>query len=326
MEITFLGTSSAVPSKHRNHAGIIIKYFKDTLLFDCGEGTQRQLTYAKISPMKINKIFITHFHGDHVLGLAGLIQSMGFRGREEDLDIYGPKGLGKIINAAFKIGYFQLNYNINIHEIGEGIVVETDEYIIRSIIAEHNIDNISYSVYEKKKPRFLREKAIELGVPVGPAFGKLHNGQEVEVNGKVIKPEQVLGPPREGKKVTYSGDTRPCEKLIELARNSDVLIHEATYEYADLDKAIEHCHSTSKEAAEIAKKANVKLLALTHISPRYMTDINIKNEAREIFENTVVVSDFTEIDIGKDKTTINFRKILTVNDEWNEYIDNETKN
>lgn len=315
MEITFLGTSSAVPSKHRNHAGIIIKYFKDTLLFDCGEGTQRQLTYAKISPMKINKIFITHFHGDHVLGLAGLIQSMGFRGREEDLDIYGPKGLGKIINAAFKIGYFQLNYNINIHEIGEGIVVETDEYIIRSIIAEHNIDNISYSVYEKKKPRFLREKAIELGVPVGPAFGKLHNGQEVEVNGKVIKPEQVLGPPREGKKVTYSGDTRPCEKLIELARNSDVLIHEATYEYADLDKAIEHCHSTSKEAAEIAKKANVKLLALTHISPRYMTDINIKNEAREIFENTVVVSDFTEIDIGKDKTTINFRKILTVNDE-----------
>ena len=315
MEITFLGTSSAVPSKHRNHAGIIIKYFKDTLLFDCGEGTQRQLTYAKISPMKINKIFITHFHGDHVLGLAGLIQSMGFRGREEDLDIYGPKGLGKIINAAFKIGYFQLNYNINIHEIGEGIVVETDEYIIRSIIAEHNIDNISYSVYEKKKPRFLREKAIELGVPVGPAFGKLHNGQEVEVNGKIIKPEQVLGPPREGKKVTYSGDTRPCEKLIELAQNSDVLIHEATYENADLDKAIEHCHSTSKEAAEIAKKANVKLLALTHISTRYTTDLNIKNEAREIFENTVVANDFTEINIGKDKTAINFRNLLTVKDD-----------
>ena len=315
MEITFLGTSSAVPSKQRNHAGIIIKHFKDTLLFDCGEGTQRQLTYAKISPMKINKIFITHFHGDHVLGLGGLIQSMGFRGREEDLDIYGPKGLGRLINAVLKIGYFQLNYNINIHEIDEGIVVETDEYVIRSIIAEHNIDNISYSVYEKKKPRFLREKAIELGVPVGPAFGKLHNGQEVEVNGKVIKPEQVLGPPREGKKVTYSGDTRPCEKLIELAQNSDVLIHEATYENADLDKAIEHCHSTSKEAAEIAKKANVKLLALTHISTRYTTDLNIKNEAREIFENTVVANDFTEINIGKDKTAINFRNLLTVKDD-----------
>ena len=315
MEITFLGTSSAVPSKHRNHTAIVLKHFGEVLLFDCGEGTQRQLTYAKISPMKIDKIFITHYHGDHILGLAGLIQSMGFRGRSEDLDIYGPKGLNKLINAISNTGFFQINFQIITHEIGEGIVLETDEYIIKSIIAEHNIDNLAYSIYEKKKPRFLREKAIELGVPVGPAFGKLHNGQEVEVNGKIIKPEQVLGPPREGKKVTYSGDTRPCEKLIELARNSDVLIHEATYEYADLDKAIEHCHSTSKEAAEIAKKANVKLLALTHISPRYMTDINIKNEAREIFENTVVVSDFTEIDIGKDKTTINFRKILTVNDE-----------
>ena len=151
MEITFLGTSSAVPSKYRNHTGIILKYFKDTILFDCGEGTQRQLTYAKISPMKIDKIFITHFHGDHILGLAGLIQSMGFRGREEDLDIYGPKGLEKIIYTISNYGYFQINFNINVHEIDEGIVVETDEYIIKSIIAEHNIENLAYSIYEKKK-------------------------------------------------------------------------------------------------------------------------------------------------------------------------------
>jgi ribonuclease Z len=240
---------------------------------------------------------------------------MGFRGREEDLDIYGPKGLGKIIYTISNYGYFQINFNINIHEIDEGTVVETDEYIIKSIIAEHNIENLAYSIYEKKKPRFLREKAIELGVPVGPAFGKLHNGQEVEVDGKIIKPEQVLGPPREGKKVTYSGDTRPCDKLIELAKDSDVLIHEATYEDADKDKAIENCHSTSKEAAEIAKEANAKLLVLTHISTRYTTDINIKDEAKEIFENTVVANDFTEINIGKDKTTINFRNILTVNNE-----------
>ena len=137
----------------------------------------------------------------------------------------------------------------------------------------------------------------------------------MEVDGKIIKPEQVLGPPREGKKVTYSGDTRPCEKLIELARDSDVLIHEATYEDADRDKAIENCHSTSKEAAKIAKEANVKLLVLTHISTRYTTDVNIKDEAKEIFENTVVANDFTEINIGKDKTTINFRNILTVNNE-----------
>ncbi|WP_295621529.1 ribonuclease Z [uncultured Methanobrevibacter sp.] len=315
MEITFLGTSSAVPTKTRNHAGIILKYFKDTMLFDCGEGTQRQLAYAKISPMKIDKIFISHLHGDHILGLAGLIQSMGFRGRTADLDIYGPKGVERLIYTISNYGYYQINFQIIPHEIDEGTVVETDEYIIKSILAEHNIDNISYSIYEKKKPRFLREKAIELGVPVGPAFGKLHRGEEVEVDGKIIKPEQVLGPPREGKKVCYSGDTRPCEKLIELAKGSDVLIHEATYEEADKDKAIEHCHSTSKEAAEIAKKADVKLLVLTHISTRYTTDINIKNEAKEVFENTVVANDFTEINVGKDKTTINFKNILTVSND-----------
>ena len=146
MEITFLGTSSAVPSKYRNHAGIILKYFKDTMLFDCGEGTQRQLTYAKISPMKIDKIFITHLHGDHILGLAGLIQSMGFRGREEDLHIYGPNGMQKLLNVISNYGFYQINFAIHIHEIGEGTVVETDEYIIKSIIAEHNIDNISYSI------------------------------------------------------------------------------------------------------------------------------------------------------------------------------------
>ena len=315
MEITFLGTSSAVPSKHRNHTAIVLKHFGEVMLFDCGEGTQRQLTYAKISPMKIDKIFITHYHGDHILGLAGLIQSMGFRGRSEDLDIYGPKGLNKLINAISNTGFFQINFQIITHEIGEGIVLETDEYIIKSIIAEHNIDNLAYSIYEKKKPRFLREKAIELGVPVGPAFGKLHNGEEVEINGKIIKPEQVLGEPRIGQKVTYSGDTRPCEKMIELAQGSDVLIHEATYEHEDQDKAIENCHSTSKEAAEIATEANVKLLVLTHISTRYTTDINIKEEAKEIFENTVVANDFTELNIGKDKTTINFKNILTVNNE-----------
>ena len=152
---------------------------------------------------------------------------------------------------------------------------------------------------------------MSLEFQVGPAFGKLHSGQEVEVDGKIIKPEQVLGPPRAGKKVTYSGDTRPCEKLIELAKDSDVLIHEATYEDADKDKAIENCHSTSKEAAEIAKEANVKLLVLTHISTRYTSDLNIKNEAKEIFENTIVA----EINIGKDKTSINFKNILTVNND-----------
>lgn len=295
MNITFLGTSSAVPSKYRNHPAITLKAFGEIMLFDCGEGTQRQLTNAKISPMKIDKIFISHYHGDHILGLGGIIQSMGFRGRTKDLDIFGPKGLRRLINAISNTGYFQINFKINIHEITEGIVIETEEYIIETVKTQHNITNMSYSIYEKKKPRFLREKAIELGVPVGPLFGKLHNGEEVEVDGRIIKPEQVLGEKRVGKKITYSGDTRPCEEMIQLAKNSDLLIHEATYEKEDYTHAIDNSHSTSIEAAEIAKSANVKELILTHISTRYTTDENIEKEAQEIFEKTKVAKDFMEI-------------------------------
>lgn len=297
MEITFLGTSSAVPSKYRNHAAISLKAFGEVMLFDCGEGTQRQLANAKISPMKIDKIFISHYHGDHILGLGGLIQSMGFRGRTRDLDIYGPSGLKKLMNAIFNTGYFLINFNINIHEINEGIILETEAYILESKKTEHNIKNISYSIYEKKKPRFLREKAIELGVPIGPAFGKLHNGEEVEINGKIIKPEQVLGENRIGKKISYSGDTRPCEKMIELAKNSDILIHESTYEETDKERAVDNSHSTSKEAAQIAKSANVKKLILTHISTRYTSDETIKKEAQEIFENTIIAKDYMTIEL-----------------------------
>lgn len=297
MEITFLGTSSAVPSKYRNHAAITLKAFGEIILFDCGEGTQRQLTNAKISPMKIDKIFISHYHGDHILGLGGLIQSMGFRGRTRDLDIYGPSGLKKLINAIFNTGYFLINFNININEINEGIILETEEYVIESKKTEHNISNISYSIYEKKKPRFLREKAIELGVPIGPAFGKLHKGEEIEINGKIIKPEQVLGKKRIGKKISYSGDTRPCEKMIDLAKNSDILIHESTYEETDKERAIDNAHSTSKEAAQIAKSANVKQLILTHISTRYTSDETIEKEAQEIFKNTTIAKDYMTIEL-----------------------------
>lgn len=297
MEITILGTSSAVPTEHRNHTAIILRAFGETMLFDCGEGTQKQLVKAKISPMKISKIFITHYHGDHILGLPGLIQSMGFRGREKDLDIYGPKGLHKLINAISNFGFFQINFNINIHEITDGIIIENDEYIIETAKLEHNITNMAYSIYEKKKPRFIREKAIELGIRPGPLFGKLHNGEEVEVNGKIIKPEQVLGEPRKGKKFAYSGDSRPCKQMIELAKNSDLLIHEATYENEDQEHAIANAHSTVKEAIEVAKEADVNQLVLTHISTRYKEDKTMKKEAKELFENTIIAYDYLKIEL-----------------------------
>ena len=269
MEIEFLGTASAVPSKQRNHSSISLKAFGEVILFDCGEGTQKQLTYAHISPMKIEKIFITHFHGDHILGLPGLIQSMGFRGREKPLDVYGPKGVNALFNAIQHIGYFVINFPLNFHEIlEEGEVIDNEEYIIECAFADHNVPALAYSITEKKKPRFLREKAIELGVPIGPDFGKLHNGESVIVDGQEITPKMVLGPPRKGRKITYSGDTRPNERIVKLAEDSDILIHESTYDSSDCEKAKDHSHSTSKEAANIAKKANVKQLILTHFSTR----------------------------------------------------------
>ena len=297
MEIIFLGTSSAVHSYNRNHPAIILKAFGETMLFDCGEGTQRQLIFAKVSPMKISKIFLSHYHGDHILGLPGLLQSMNFRGRETKLTIYGPKGLNTLKNAIFNLGYCKIDFPIEFIEIGTETIESCEEYIIKSQEVNHQVPCLAYTVKELKKPRFLREKAIELGVPVGPAFGKLHNGEEVEVNGKIIKPEQVLGPARKGNKVTYSGDTTPCEEMIEFAKDSTLLIHESTYVNEDADKAKDNFHSTSSDAARIAKKSNSKQLVLTHFSTRYTSLDDLLKEAKEIFENTKLAKDFMKIEI-----------------------------
>ena len=297
MELTFLGTSSAVPSKYRNHTSIALKAFGEVMMFDCGEGTQRQLSNAKISPMKIDKIFISHLHGDHILGLPGLIQSMGFRGRVEPLHIYGPRGISRLNEVISQFGYFSIDFPVEIHDLVEGKIIENEEYLIECVKTNHNIYNLAYSVYEKKKPRFLREKAIELGVKPGPDFGKLHNGFEVKVGEKVIKPEQVLGKKRHGLKIVYSGDTKPCEAMIDFAKKASVLIHESTYKTEDEIKATNNFHSTSSQAAKIAKDANVEKLILTHISTRYTNIEDLKKEAIEIFENTIVAYDFMNIEL-----------------------------
>lgn len=297
VELTFLGTSSAVHSKQRNHPAIALKAFGEIFLFDCGEGTQKQLLFTKVSPMKIDKIFITHYHGDHILGLPGLLQSLSLQGRENKLTIYGPKGLARLENAIYSLGYCAIDYPIDFVEIESGTVIETDEYLIKSQLVNHNVPNLAYSVEEKKKPKFMREKAIELGVPVGPLFGKLHNGEEVEVNGKIIKPEQVLGESRKGIKITYSGDTKPCDEMISFAKDSTLLIHEATFANEHYDNAKDHFHSTAKSAASIAEKSNTEKLIITHFSTRYgepYAKILLK-EAKEVFENTEVAHDLMEI-------------------------------
>ena len=297
MEITFLGTSSAVHSQNRNHPSIALKAFGDVFLFDCGEGTQKQLLFTSVSPMKISRIFITHYHGDHILGLPGLLQSMSLNGREGKLTIYGPAGLNKIKDAIYSLGYCAIEYPIEFIEIETGIIEETDEYVITAQSVRHNVPSLAYSIEEKKKPRFLREKAIELGVPVGPAFGRLHNGEEVEIDGRIIKPEQVLGPPRKGIKITYSGDTRPCEEMIMLAKDSTLLIHESTFIQQEAQNALDYGHSTAQDAAFIARESNSRELIITHISTRYGEEYAqiMLNEAREVFENTKLAEDFMEI-------------------------------
>lgn len=297
MEITFLGTSSAVHSYTRSHPSIAIKAFGETMLFDCGEGTQRQLIYAKISPMKISKIFITHYHGDHILGMPGLLQSMNFRGRETKLTIYGPKGLDNLRQAISNLGFPDFDFPLEWIEIDSGTVIENEEYIIKAQRVKHNTLTLAYSVEELKKPRFLRQKAIDLGVPVGPKFGKLHSGESVEVNGEIIKPEQVLGPPRKGHKITYSGDTMPCEEIINFAKDSTILIHESTYKAEDKDKADLHAHSTSVDAANVALNSNSKELILTHISTRYTEVDDLLKEAQEIFKNTKIAKDLMKLEL-----------------------------
>lgn len=297
MELIFLGTSSAIPSKHRNHASIALKAFGEILLFDCGEGTQRQMSCMKLSPMKIKNIFISHLHGDHILGLPGIIQSLGFRGRTEPLNIYGPPGLENIRESIMNFGYFALDFEIIMHEIKDGTVIDNEEYTVECVKTQHNVFNLSYSLIEKKKPKFLKDKAIELGLKPGPDFGKLHDGIEVKIEDKIIKPEQVLGECRKGLKITYSGDTRPCEDLVDFAADSDILIHESTFGDKDQAKAVENWHSTAKEAAQIAKKARAKKLILTHISTRYRKSDDLKKAAQKVFENTVVARDFMTLEV-----------------------------
>ena len=273
------------------------------LLFDCGEATQKQIMEAEISPMKIDDIYITHLHGDHILGLPGIIQSLAFRGRTKPLNIYGPQGIEETIHHIINLGYSTIGYDIIVHSISEDeeLIYQQDNFIIKAKLMNHTVPNYAYKIEEIRQPKFIKSKALDLGVPEGPLFGKLQKGEEVEVNGTLIKPEQVLGPPREGVKLVFSGDTKPYEGMIDFAKNVDVLIHEATYGDELMDKAIENGHSTAKDAAKIAKEACVEKLILTHLSNRYTNSNILLNEAKEVFENTEYAKDFMQVLIENKK-------------------------
>ncbi|MFO7991879.1 MAG: ribonuclease Z [Thermoplasmata archaeon] len=295
MKLIFLGTGGSYPSPQRNVVSIALKVNGEMLLFDCGEGTQRQLMKSSASFMDVNKVFITHFHGDHILGLPGLIQSMNLNDREKKLEICGPRGTEKMLQVLLRVGYFRPNFTVYVQDVKPGARLRFDKYSVSAVEADHNVPSLAFVFQEKERPgRFDKQKALDLGVPEGPLFAKIQRGERVEVEGKTIHPGEILGPPRRGRKIVYSGDTKPSPIIEKASMDADVLIHEGTLESALSDKALQFDHSTVKHAAEIADRARVKKLFIIHISPRYDKVEGLLKEAREVFEESYIPSDLDE--------------------------------
>ncbi len=300
LSIIFLGTAASIPTPQRSLPAIAIRRKGELILFDCGEGTQRQMIRAGIGFHRKTKVFITHMHGDHLLGLPGLFQTMSLLDRKRKLEIYGPPGIGAFVEAVKQTVQFKLIFSIEISEIRDaGLVCEEKEYEIHAAWNDHAIPGLAYALVEKPRPgRFHPEKARALGVPEGPLWSRLQQGSAVKLpKGRVVEPSDVLGPHRPGRKIVYTGDTRPSENLVKLAENADLLIHDSTFDDELSEKAQEDGHSTASQAAETAKKAGVKRLVLVHISARYGEPDLLLEQARKIFPNVDVAEDFMKIDL-----------------------------
>ncbi len=299
LKITFLGTSGTVPSTNRNPSAIFIQFGGHRFLFDCGEGTQRQMMLAKVGFRNLDNIFITHLHTDHFIGVFGLLETMSLNERTKPLTIYAPRS--KVLKVLFEIfGYDGLNYDIEVKEAKDGDEIKFENFKIVVFKTEHIVPSVGYALIEnERRGKFDRYKAEKiLGIPPGPLYAKLARGESIVWKGKVITPDMVLGEPRRGRKIVYTGDTRPTIRTAEIAKEADVLIHDASFTEELKDWAMESGHSTAKEAAEIAKAANVKKLVLTHISARYSKDATpLLREAKEIFENTIIAEDFMTIEV-----------------------------
>ncbi|KXA90651.1 ribonuclease Z [candidate division MSBL1 archaeon SCGC-AAA259D14] len=299
LKIIFLGTGGSLPTKDRGLVSIGIRRKGELLLFDCGEGTQRQTTQTNISPMKIDAIFITHFHGDHFLGIPGLVQTMSLMDREKPLDIYGPSKTEEKISSILSVPVYHLKFQIKIHELKPGEKIRREGYQIETTATDHSVPGIAYALVEDERPgKFHPEKAKKLGLEPGPEYSRLQEGETVKLeDGRTIEPDQIIGPPRPGRKITYTGDTRFSQKIVDLAKDSDLLIHDATFDKDLEEEAKQAGHSTATDAARVAKKANVEKLVLIHASPRY-TDLSIlEKQAQDIFSDTIYAQDLTEIEV-----------------------------
>ncbi|MCI0497217.1 MAG: ribonuclease Z [Thermoplasmata archaeon] len=298
IDITFLGTGGSWPSGDRNVTAIGLRLDGHVILLDCGEGTQRQLMRSNLSFMAISRIFISHFHGDHFLGIAGMVQSMALNERVDPLHIYGPPRTEEFVARLLRTGHFGLNFPVFVHDLEPGEEVRFDRFAVRPFAAEHSVPTYGYVIEEDERlGRFDRARAEELGIPPGPLYKRLHNGETVEHGGRTFSPDMVVGPPRPGMRIVYSGDTRPCPRLEEVARGADVLIHEATLGLELGEKAHEYGHSTARDAAAIAARCGVRYLFLFHLSPRYNDPAPILAEARDVFADAIVPDDLDEFTI-----------------------------
>ncbi|WP_394338687.1 ribonuclease Z [Haloprofundus halophilus] len=294
MRVTFLGTSGAVPTTQRAPSAVLLNREGERLLFDCGEGTQRQMMRFGTG-FGVSHLFVTHLHGDHILGIPGLIQSWDFNGREEALAIHAPRGSREHIEHLVHAGGYRPSYPVRVHQVSAGATaLEAEEYEVRTFETNHRTRSQGYALVEDDRPgRFDRERAESLGVPVGPKFGRLHEGESVELDdGRVVDPEEVVGEPRPGRTFVYTGDTRPVQATVDVAENADLLIHDATFASDNAGRARQTAHSTAREAADVAQRAGAKRLALTHISSRYAGDASqLAEEAAEAFDGESFVAE-----------------------------------
>lgn len=294
MEITILGTAGSVPTKDRNVSATFMAYKSEGLLFDCGEGTQRQMKKAGIPLSKITKIFITHWHGDHVIGLPGLLQSLGLGNHAGLVEVFGPVGTKERLGHTFSAFEFDRRLDLRVHEVKSGVIVDDKDFVIECAPLKHRITCLGFAFIEKEKRRMDVKLLKKHGVPLGPSVGKLQEGHVVTVGGKKITPDMV-SEVIPGKKVAYVTDTVVCQGAHKLAENADILICESTYHSDMTDQAHEYAHMTAKEAAGIASQANVKKLYLTHFSARYADTGILEQDAREVFDNTEAAQDLMKI-------------------------------
>jgi ribonuclease Z len=297
LDVVFLGTSGSAPTAQRAPAATLVRRGGDRLLFDCAEGTQRQLLRSDVGLVDLEEIFVTHFHADHYLGLPGMLKTFALRGREVPVTVYGPRGLRSLLGALRRV-FGTLTYPLDVVELEPGERLEREDYAVLPFAVNHGVSAVGYALVEAERPgRFDVDAAGRLGVPDGPERGMLQRGEPVTLpDGSVVRPDQVVGDRRPGRKLVLTGDTAPTASVVEAAADADLLVHEATFCADELDRARETLHSTAGQAALVAQEAGVRLLALTHLSNRYPGS-DVAAEAQAVFPATVVPRDFDVVEI-----------------------------